>query len=174
MIEIEAKNNVLEDDTSKLLDTFPVKSAKGLSYSDFFQQFMVKNVPCLIRDLMSDWPATRDLINDKQEPNIEFFETLQNVQVPVADCSAKYFNSQEKMSMTLKEYLSYWRSSRQDANTNLYYLKDWHFVKQFPEIQLYSTPKYFSSDWLNEYWEDQNDDYKFVYLGYCAYSCGIP
>ena len=165
MIEIEDKNNVLEDDSSKLLDTFPVKSGKGLSYSDFFQQFMVKNVPCLIRDLMSDWPATRDLINDKQEPNIEFFETLENVQVPVADCSAKYFNSQEKISMTLKEYLSYWRSSRQDANTNLYYLKDWHFVKQFPEVQLYTTPEYFTSDWLNEYWQNQKDDYKFVYLG---------
>ena len=38
-------------------------------------------------------------------------------------------------------------------------------MKQFPNVELYSTPKYFTSDWLNEYWQDQNDDYKFVYLG---------
>ena len=165
MLEINEVDEKKTKNDSNLLESFPVKSAKDLSYSDFFYQFMLQNKPCLIRDLMEYWPATKLLTNDKNEPNINFFEKLKDVDVPVADCSAKYFNSQEKISMTLKEYVSFWRSKKDKNDSKNLYLKDWHFVKQFPEIQLYSTPKYFSSDWLNEYWEDQNDDYKFVYLG---------
>ena len=167
-LEIDCpKSEIVEKDSKFQLDSFPIQSATDLSYSEFFHQYMIPNLPCLIRDLMIDWPASRDLVNDnKNEPNIAFFEKLEDVDVPVADCSAKYFNSQEKISMTLKEYISYWKSKgNQNDSKNLLYLKDWHFVKQFPNVELYSTPKYFTSDWLNEYWEDKNDDYKFVYLG---------
>ncbi|XP_029813806.1 2-oxoglutarate and iron-dependent oxygenase JMJD4, partial [Manacus vitellinus] len=36
----------------------------------------------------------------------------------------------------------------------------------FPEQDVYTTPVYFSSDWLNEYWDAVAvDDYRFVYMG---------
>jgi hypothetical protein len=47
-------------------------------------------------------------------------------------------------------------------------LQDWHFVRAYPEAKIYRTPKFFCSDWLNEFWEkreDSQDDYRFVYLG---------
>ena len=101
-VEIEEVEDKKVEKDSTLLDSFPMKSAKDLTYSDFFYKFMLQNKPCLIRDLMIDWPATKLLTNDKNEPNIDFFDKLEDVNVPVADCSAKYFNSQEKISMTLK------------------------------------------------------------------------
>ena len=96
-LEIDCPKSVIVEKDSKFqLDSFPVHSAKDLSYSEFFHQYMIPNLPCLIRDLMIDWPASRDLVNDnKNEPNIDFFEKLEDVDVPVANCSAKYFNSQE-------------------------------------------------------------------------------
>ena len=141
---------------------FPVKNCENMSYNEFFHQHMVKNLPCLIKNLMTNWKAMTDFVLDN-EPNIDFFATLDTTkEVPVANCSAKYFNSQEKCSMTLQEYLDYWMSDRSE----LLYLKDWHFTKDHPGGQdFYQVPDYFKSDWLNEYWQDKNDDYKFVYLG---------
>ena len=39
--------------------------------------------------------------------------------------------------------------------------------RQYPDAEIYHTPIYFQSDWLNEYWCNQSseDDYKFVYIG---------
>lgn len=41
-------------------------------------------------------------------------------------------------------------------------------ARDFPEYVAYTTPVYFQSDWLNQYWdshEKQDDDYRFVYMG---------
>lgn len=51
-----------------------------------------------------------------------------------------------------------------------------HF-RNFPEHNTYKNPIYFSSDWLNEYWDTTEvDDYRFVYMGpkgswYCMNQC---
>ncbi len=49
-----------------------------------------------------------------------------------------------------------------------------HF-RNFPEHNTYKTPIYFSSDWLNEYWDTiEVDDYRFVYMGpKGSWYCGI-
>lgn len=40
------------------------------------------------------------------------------------------------------------------------------FYRDFPEHNVYTTPVFFSSDWLNEYWDTlEVDDYRFVYMG---------
>lgn len=40
------------------------------------------------------------------------------------------------------------------------------FYRDYPEHNVYSTPVFFSSDWLNEYWDTlEVDDYRFVYMG---------
>ncbi|RMB90103.1 hypothetical protein DUI87_33500 [Hirundo rustica rustica] len=40
------------------------------------------------------------------------------------------------------------------------------FSRDFPEQDVYTTPVYFSSDWLNEYWDAVAvDDFRFVYMG---------
>ena len=94
ILEIDELDEKKTKKDSIFLESFPAESAKDLSYSDFFYEYMIQNKPCLICDLMEYWPATKLLTNDKNEPNIDFFENLKDVDVPVADCSAKYFNSQ--------------------------------------------------------------------------------
>ena len=47
------------------------------------------------------------------------------------------------------------------TTTQLQYLKDWKFTSEFPNIPIYTCPKYFEDDWLNNY----KPSYKFVYLG---------
>lgn len=40
------------------------------------------------------------------------------------------------------------------------------FYRDFPEHNVYTTPVFFTSDWLNEYWDTlEVDDYRFVYMG---------
>ncbi|RWS22013.1 hypothetical protein B4U80_03338 [Leptotrombidium deliense] len=73
--------------------------------------------------------------------------------------------------MTFDEYLDYFVESSSKNNRltcdvrKCLYLKNWHFVQQFPGYEAYKVPIYFESDYLNEYWHQKDDDYKFVYLG---------
>ncbi len=148
------------------MDKFQIRDANHMTYHEFFHDHMEKNIPCLIKNLTTDWRSSKDwVIEDTGEPNVNFFKSIlvaSEVKVPVADCNARYFNAQEKCDMTLDEYLSWWNSDRGDKSL---YLKDWHFTKEASSYVAYSTPEYFSSDWLNEFWEDNESDYKFVYIG---------
>jgi len=46
------------------------------------------------------------------------------------------------------------------------YLKDWHFVKDFPNVSIYETPEFFRDDWLNLYCDAVGkNDYRFLYCG---------
>lgn len=74
--------------------------------------------------------------------------------------------------MKVSDFVDYWDSvvkSGYDYSSNsCLYLKDWHFVRDFPDYEAYTTPSFFASDWLNEFWTqrtDVNDDYRFVYMG---------
>lgn len=90
---------------------------------------------------------------------------------PIANCNEQYFNSQSKEEMTISDYIDYWidyRNSSYSADKKVLYLKDWHFVNNYPNVDLYDVPKFFASDWLNEYYtahEGLKDDYMFVYMG---------
>ncbi|CAM4596401.1 unnamed protein product [Leuciscus chuanchicus] len=71
--------------------------------------------------------------------------------------------------MPFKEFIQYWREYIQNGHSSpkgCLYLKDWHMQRNFPEHNTYKNPIYFSSDWLNEYWDTSEvDDYRFVYMG---------
>ena len=167
MLEINLENYESKSSNKEVLTKEFLKlSAKNLSYQDFFKDFMLQNVPCLIKDAIDEWPASKDFITSNGQPNLDFLDHLfeeKNTDVPVSNCSEKYFNAQEKCSMTWSEYKAYWNGPR----SNILYLKDWHLPKQcFPNYKFYQTPHYFGSDWLNEYWNEiGSDDYKFTYLG---------
>jgi hypothetical protein len=93
--------------------------------------------------------------------------------VPISDCNTKYYNSNPKEDMSFSDYLNYWQIVQQldhkysENDLKVLYLKDWHFVNQFPEYKAYETPIYFESDWINEYFVNKqlNDDFRFVYMG---------
>ena len=133
-------------------------------YDYFFKNFLAKNVPCLIKNsFVGQWKSSRDWVKG-EKPNLEFFQELSNLEVPVYDCRAKYFNSHEAKPWPLQDYLKYWES----RDERLLYLKDWHFRMACPKYQAYSVPVIFASDWLNEYCDATGklcEDYRFVYIG---------
>uniref|UniRef100_A0A2P2ICK6 2-oxoglutarate and iron-dependent oxygenase JMJD4 n=2 Tax=Hirondellea gigas TaxID=1518452 RepID=A0A2P2ICK6_9CRUS len=171
MIEIEC-HTVGNSAKPRKIEQFP-RITSDVSYNVFFREFMEANIPCIIsKSLTQDWTAKKDWVSENGTPNVEHFAThYGSYEVPVANCGQKHFDSQQKKTLILQDYINYWKHERNtdtEADSKCLYLKDWHFVKAFPEQKVYTTPQFFASDWLNEFWEgrkDASDDYRFVYLG---------
>ncbi|XP_027167362.1 jmjC domain-containing protein 4 [Coffea eugenioides] len=166
-------------------------NGKDLSYTQFVQQYLVQNQPVILTGLMEDWRACKDWILEDGKPNLQFFSThFGNSKVQVADCGARECMEQKRLEMSVSEFIEKWvqlSSSRESISNevsddkSLLYLKDWHFVKEYPEYCAYRTPLFFCDDWLNMYldkydmhtdpdsYQKENEiscsDYRFVYMG---------
>lgn len=168
-IEIEDSDKYLEPSFPSV-DKIQVKHVKNLSYNEFFDCFMVKNIPVLINGIADKWECMNWIADCSIDFDYLAKKIDNNQNVPIANCNKVYFNSHEKCEMTFREFLNYWQK-RQDeedgcATKDLLYLKDWHLRRSHPDYHFYTTPTYFASDWLNEYCQEKNcDDYRFVYMG---------
>ncbi|XP_063698725.1 2-oxoglutarate and iron-dependent oxygenase JMJD4 homolog [Culicoides brevitarsis] len=148
----------------------PKESSDTLSYSDFFSKYMTRNLPVIISLDLSQWDSFNNWISpDRTSLNVEYLKSrLGNLpEVPIAKCEEQYFDSHRKIQMSFDDFLTYWKSrDAEKPPTELLYLKDWHLRHELPDYNFYHVPEYFSSDFLNEYLVDtQQDDYKFVYIG---------
>lgn len=174
--EIEIDNpEQFKEPSSPFVNGIEERHADKLTYNDFFEQFMTRNVPVLITGIADQWECMNWVVSSGTNTgncNVNF-EYLKHVidaeqNVPIANCSKVYFNSHEKTEMTFGEFIHYWQGQVQQTerdSSNLLYLKDWHLRRSQP-YRFYKTPTYFASDWLNEYCEEkQSDDYRFVYMG---------
>ncbi|CAB3361193.1 Hypothetical predicted protein [Cloeon dipterum] len=133
---------------------------------------MLVNKPCLIEaNLTENWKCLSEWIDHNGSPNFEFLKRhFGNSVAPVADCNEQYFNAQKKQNMRVTDFIDYWQKFALDGHPKdrpCLYLKDWHFVKEYPDYGAYHWPEIFRSDWLNEFCDSENggDDYKFVYMG---------
>lgn len=161
--------------------SFPVVSGieehhvDNLTYNEFFDRFMVKNVPVVITGIADRWECM-NWVNSAEnilDCRIDFEYLKQKIDVnqivPIANCSKVYFNSHEKSEMKFGQFVDYWQTQIQQnvcVSTNLLYLKDWHLRHNQLDYGFYETPIYFASDWLNEHCEEKKaDDYRFVYMG---------
>lgn len=159
-------------------------AAKDLSYNEFYWRYMHTNWPVIITDVSNSWECRNwALDKDNENANISSdtagqinFDYLRNrignLDVPVADCNATYFNSHAKLELKFHDYLERWQrnNTAEEPNCNVakdnLYLKDWHLAAQLPAYEFYQVPKYFASDWLNEQLiHERRDDYRFVYMG---------
>ncbi|XP_067219150.1 2-oxoglutarate and iron-dependent oxygenase JMJD4 isoform X2 [Chanodichthys erythropterus] len=203
-------------------------------------------------EFTEDWNCRKNWVTIDGKPNLQrLLHEFDETPVPVANCSAKEYNSNPKQIMPFKEFIQYWREYIQNGHSSpkgCLYLKDWHMQsgrccsrcrcrcrwrcrrtcryempmprplemplkrqlpkkslaagdaagsaaarcrcrilrqsllenrirkraqswahssrRNFPEHNTYKNPIYFSSDWLNEYWDTTEvDDYRFVYMG---------
>ncbi|KAF9939903.1 JmjC domain-containing protein 4 [Mortierella alpina] len=143
------------------------------SYAAFLEHYLEPNIPVLIGPALTEaWRARRQWVcPDTGKPN---FATLREqlcqtpVQVPVADCLTRDYTDQKRSAMDLREFLDEWEASSNADQSSRTYLKDFHFVKTFPDYDAYQTPEIFCDDWMNEFWtrrEDMDDDYRFMYCG---------
>ncbi|CAK9273792.1 unnamed protein product [Sphagnum jensenii] len=177
----------------KIIGKVPRVDGRELSYRRFWEQFMQANKPVLLTGLMDSWAACRDWVLLDGKPNLSFIaEHFGSSLVQVADCARQEFTDQKRSEMTVKEFVEYWQAHHQLSNKahkeedfdsssskmtqHLLYLKDWHFVKEYPDYVAYETPVFFEDDWLNLYLDEtctktqQEDgngqsDYRFVYMG---------
>lgn len=140
-----------------------VIESKTVSYNDFFEKYMIKNIPCIVKNISSDWDCVGKWIKEEQINYDYFVQHYGDIQAPVADCNNVSYNSHCKCEMKVSDYMNYLKSENKDK---LLYLKDWHLRRLQPTNTFYNVPIFFSSDWLNEYAQDhQDDDYMFVYIG---------
>ncbi|XP_062260105.1 2-oxoglutarate and iron-dependent oxygenase JMJD4 isoform X1 [Platichthys flesus] len=144
---------------------------KELSYSKFFKKYLLPNHPCMFsRRFTEDWKCRKQWVTEEGKPHFQkLLQEFDETPVPVANCNAKEYNANPKQVMPFKEFIHYWKEYIQNGHSSpkgCLYLKDWHMSRDFAEHSVYATPVFFSSDWLNEYWDTlELDDYRFVYMG---------
>ncbi|CAN6970439.1 unnamed protein product [Brassica rapa subsp. trilocularis] len=171
-------------------------NGKELSYNDFAERYLAKSQPVVISDLTEDWRVREDWVAENGLPNLNFFAThFGKSRVQVADCDRREYTDQKRLEMSVLDFVEQWDKDSVEDNgedgdddddddddgKSVLYLKDWHFVKEYPNYTAYKTPPSFSDDWLNLYLdhyqmhEDRENfqkydqiscsDYRFVYMG---------
>lgn len=150
----------------KFENTIPIITNNQVSYHKFFEENILSNQACVIKNVAQNWVSFLHWTEDGK-PNLEYLlKKYGNCTVTKYDCNKQYYNSQEAKDCFFKEYINYWNQYILHGEQRLFYLKDWHLKKQFPEDNFYEVPLYFKSDWLNEYLcHNDKDDYRFVYMG---------
>ncbi|XP_074662894.1 2-oxoglutarate and iron-dependent oxygenase JMJD4-like [Tubulanus polymorphus] len=144
-----------------------------ITYEEFFVKYLLANKPCVFAaHITKDWGCRKNWVSadDDDKPYWSFLKTtFGDAVVPIAHCDKEEFNSHPKSDKSMKDYLDYWMKYVESDYSNQLpcdYLKDWHCMRSFPDCDIYTTPIYFTSDWLNEYCNHLNiDDYRFVYMG---------
>ncbi|KAL5109171.1 2-oxoglutarate and iron-dependent oxygenase JMJD4 [Taenia crassiceps] len=155
-------------------------------YCDFYTKFLRPNLPCRFTEShTSAWPARLKWSENGFISIDEVLTPFSGNKLCVANCRDFEFGAHSTLTMTTEEYLAYWKTFNHNGTEQLLYLKDWHYFKEIDFRNYYLQPVYFSSDWLNEFYEfrtDCEDDFRFVYIGpkgtwtplhtdvYCSYS----
>ncbi|CAH8465322.1 unnamed protein product [Heterobilharzia americana] len=144
--------------------------SKNTKYEDFYLNYLMRNQPCIFDSwLTHDWLACSTWCSPIGFINTEkLFENISDSKLCVSNCSVFEFDTHPVFEITVDEFLSYWNNRIEGKDDRILYLKDWHYFKYNSENNWFNLPEYFSSDWLNEFWEfrnDLSDDFKFVYLG---------
>ncbi|XP_029444137.1 2-oxoglutarate and iron-dependent oxygenase JMJD4 [Rhinatrema bivittatum] len=148
-----------------------IEDPDSFSYSEFFRRFLLPNSPCVFSARFTEsWGSRRCWVTQDDRPNFDhLLQNFGDAIVPVANCDVKEYNSNRKEQIPLRDYITYWKDyikSNYCSPKGCLYLKDWHMHRTFPDKNVYSTLLYFTSDWLNEYWDAiAGDDYRFVYMG---------
>lgn len=137
-----------------------------LSYNDFYNKFLIPNIPCVITGVSEKWECKNWFRNDQVdfEYMVKKLGALGHKKVPITNCSKKAYDSHEKSTIYFHDFANYWKN--RNPKDDILYLKDWHLKNELPGYEFYRVPEFFGSDWLNEYLLDTNkDDYRFVYMG---------
>lgn len=146
------------------LDHIPVIEEE-IPYNEFFQNYLLKNQACVIKNVAKNWQSYRSWIANNGISFDYMLSKYGDLDVTVYNCEQKYYNSQTTENFKFKDYVAYWRNFKDNKASDLLYLKDWH-LKNCTKDNFYEVPIYFSSDMLNEYLcETNQDDYRFVYMG---------
>ncbi|KAK2187911.1 hypothetical protein NP493_150g01016 [Ridgeia piscesae] len=144
---------------------------KPIKYEEFFLEYLLPNRPCILDTWATDgWRSRKEWVLEDGQPDLEQIKTLfGGATCPVANCSEVKYNAHVKNNIKFADFIDYLKDfHRKEDDRECLYLKDWHFVRDFPAYKAYETAVFFQSDWLNEFYDDQQDqkdDYRFIYFG---------
>lgn len=159
-IDNEFKSEILKENFDDIQE-IPIVTSENLTYNQFFHRYMTTNTPVVISGIKVKTEISEKWFEGGELKLEELRNIIQDIDVPVANCSKQVYDAHEKVQMKFDEYIQHWKK-----RTESFYLKDFHMTQELPHIDFYNVPSYFSSDWLNEYLIDKNkDDYRFVYVG---------
>ncbi|OQR96208.1 histone arginine demethylase [Achlya hypogyna] len=133
---------------SLAIDTIPRVDGTTLSVADFKEQFEAPNLPVILSNVVSSWPAM-DLWTDEY-----LYET----------CGETKFYA-GGFHMTMKQYLHYARTLHDDQPLFIF---DKHFAKTVPQLARdYSVPDYFevTPDDFFKLLKEDRPDYRWLIFG---------
>uniref|UniRef100_A0A8C2HIY8 Jumonji domain-containing protein 4 n=1 Tax=Cyprinus carpio TaxID=7962 RepID=A0A8C2HIY8_CYPCA len=107
---------------------------REIAYSKFFKNYLIPNQPCMFsKKFTEDWNCRKKWVTADGKPNLQrLLQEFDESPVPVANCSAKEYNSNPKQIMPFKEFIQYWREYIQNGHSSprgCLYLKDWHMQR---------------------------------------------
>lgn len=122
------------------------------TYQHFLQHHLIPNKPCVIGpSLTHDWKARKEWVvpttakDPKRpiyKPNYKYLrDRFGSAKGQVAKCNERHFSDQERKPMSFHDFTLLWE--RDDTKESLYYLKDCHLFKHFPEDDCYTVPYLF-------------------------------
>jgi hypothetical protein len=104
---------------------------------------------------------------------MELFQ--ESVSVPVVEMAGDMpYGVSTPRNMSFKDFVQNHLSVEPGStlsSSSKYYLKDWHYAKEYATKLAYKTPAFFVDDWLNRWWDEgrkqggDDSDFKFLYLG---------
>ncbi|KAF8342831.1 uncharacterized protein EI90DRAFT_3115365 [Cantharellus anzutake] len=156
-----------------------------IPYSEFLGSYLIPNKPCILtQSLTEGWPCYLSWthpsgdVSSESRPAWQYFAQIYGRQeVTVADCRTRDFSDQKRLNTTVAEAIHHFQpSTDSDQERPLYYIKDWHIVRQsgrdktmnLRDREPYFTPSIFLDDWLNGEslrGKATADDFMFCYAG---------
>ena len=107
--------------------------------------------------------------NDSEKKLMEsihsFINSFKSITIFLGNHDLKEHNSHVCDHQRFSVYKEYWRKV---PRNEILYLKDWHFHRDTQhDYSAYTTPSFFASDWLNEWWESRTASYNAVLMILC-------
>jgi glycosyltransferase involved in cell wall biosynthesis len=156
--------------------------AEHLMYKYFEENYLAMNKPVLFSGIATEWLATKEFVDSSTGSiHIENLERkFGGSRVVATDAARRHHGEGPCKEMSLAEYCQWWREHQRGSSIggeenveeesekdHLWYLKDWHFVKDIwssskrhnerekdsADLHYYRVPMYFSDDWLNEWYD---------------------
>ncbi|OQV23041.1 JmjC domain-containing protein 4 [Hypsibius exemplaris] len=140
----------------------------SIPYSEFYRRYLIENRPCILSDTFTaSWSSRTEWVSADGTLDLDFLVSHYGPsEVPVTQCEDQTeYGAAKSTREKFRDFVEYLKMAAINR-PGCRYLKDWHFQREFPNVGVYSVPEYFSSDWLNEFCDENGeDDYRFLYLG---------
>lgn len=114
------------------------------SYEDFLKNHLIPNRPALIGSKLTcrkSWvmPTNQEEEGPLFKPNYAYLrEEFGSAKGQVAKCNKRHFTDQKRTAMSFEDFVDLWEAD--DGKESLYYLKDCHLARTFPDEKYYDVP----------------------------------